>query len=397
MDCCVTACCPRLVALGGGYGAVVLAGPRCRRRVALHSCVAAGRSSFAVGEELSCLALRYGSGGREEEGVRDRSRRLHRLLAGEAAALQGICDPKNSHLKELHPTATENLQLFKADLLDYESVASAITGCEGVFHVASPVFLARTEVIEPAVTGTLNVLKACSEAKVKRVVVVSSIAAVAVSPDAKDKILDEDAWSDAEYCRKIETWYCLSKTLAEREALNYGEKHGLNVVTVCPSYAIGPLLQPTLNASSMVLINMLNGLSSILFFCTIRTLEDITHGLILCSPHRHVAGTHNSMENILYYFVDVRDVADALYLVYKNPEASGRYICGPCEVKLSDLIHMLRSLYPNYKYSEKFTEAKSFTVHSEKLEKLGWRYRTLKESLIDSIEFYRNAGFIDRA
>ncbi|XP_042450521.1 cinnamoyl-CoA reductase 1-like [Zingiber officinale] len=300
---------------------------------------------------------------------------LVKLLLSKGYVVHGTVrdpsDPKNSHLKELHPTATENLQLFKADLLDYESVASAITGCEGVFHVASPVFLARvpnpeTEVIEPAVTGTLNVLKACSEAKVKRVVVVSSIAAVAVSPDAKDKILDEDAWSDAEYCRKIETWYCLSKTLAEREALNYGEKHGLNVVTVCPSYAIGPLLQPTLNASSMVLINMLNG-------------------------------THNSMENILYYFVDVRDVADALYLVYKNPEASGRYICGPCEVKLSDLIHMLRSLYPNYKYSEKFTEAKSFTVHSEKLEKLGWRYRTLKESLIDSIEFYRNAGFIDRA
>jgi len=31
------------------------------------------------------------------------------------------------------------LQLLKADLLDYSSVASAIAGCEGVFHVASPV------------------------------------------------------------------------------------------------------------------------------------------------------------------------------------------------------------------------------------------------------------------
>ncbi|KAG6467868.1 hypothetical protein ZIOFF_072432 [Zingiber officinale] len=306
-------------------------------------------------------------------------------------------DPKNAHLKELHPTATENLHLFKVDLLDYESVASAIAGCEGVFHLASPVPSIRVDVIEPAVTGTLNVLKACSEAKVQRLVVVSSVAAVVVSPDATDKISGEGAWSDAEYCRKTENWYCLSKTLAEHEAMNYGEKHGLDVVTVCPAYVIGPLLQPTLNASSMVLINMLNGLSSILVFCTIRTLGDITYGLILYSPHRHVAGTHNSMDNILYYFVDVRDVADALYLVYEKPEASGRYICGPCEVKLSDLIHMLRSLYPNYKYPEKFTEPKSFTLHSEKLEKLGWRYRTLKESLIDSIEFYRNAGLIDNA
>jgi hypothetical protein len=45
---------------------------------------------------------------------------------------------KNAHLKALEG-AGERLQLLKADLLDYNSVASAIVGCEGVFHVASPV------------------------------------------------------------------------------------------------------------------------------------------------------------------------------------------------------------------------------------------------------------------
>lgn len=61
------------------------------------------------------------------------------------------------------------------------------------------------EVIAPAVTGTLNVLKACSEAKVKRVVVVSSVAAVSMSPNwPKGKIRDENCWSDEEYCRKTE-------------------------------------------------------------------------------------------------------------------------------------------------------------------------------------------------
>ncbi|KAK7820107.1 putative anthocyanidin reductase [Quercus suber] len=45
------------------------------------------------------------------------------------------------------------------------------------------------EVIEPAVKGTLNVLKACLEAKVKRVVVVSSFAAVAMNPSwPKDQV-----------------------------------------------------------------------------------------------------------------------------------------------------------------------------------------------------------------
>ena len=47
-------------------------------------------------------------------------------------------DDKNAHLKALEG-AGERLQLVRADLLDYESVASAVAGCEGVFHVASPV------------------------------------------------------------------------------------------------------------------------------------------------------------------------------------------------------------------------------------------------------------------
>ena len=56
--------------------------------------------------------------------------------------------------------------------------------------------------IEPAVKGTLNVLKACVEAKVKRVVVVSALAALMMNPSwPKDQVIDETCWSDKEYCR----------------------------------------------------------------------------------------------------------------------------------------------------------------------------------------------------
>lgn len=49
-----------------------------------------------------------------------------------------VDDEKNRHLKKLDK-ATENLKLFKADLLDYDSLRSPISGCEGVFHTACPV------------------------------------------------------------------------------------------------------------------------------------------------------------------------------------------------------------------------------------------------------------------
>lgn len=53
--------------------------------------------------------------------------------------------------------------------------------------------------------GTLNVLKACVEANVKRVVYVSSVAALFMNPVwSKNRILDEKCWSDQEYCKKTE-------------------------------------------------------------------------------------------------------------------------------------------------------------------------------------------------
>lgn len=61
----------------------------------------------------------------------------------------------------------------------------------------------------------------------------------------------------------LQNWYCLSKTLAEKEALAYADKHGLDVVTVCPSMVFGPLLQSTVNASSLFLVNILKGVSVI--------------------------------------------------------------------------------------------------------------------------------------
>jgi nucleoside-diphosphate-sugar epimerase len=52
-------------------------------------------------------------------------------------------DAKNAHLLALDGAA-ERLRLFKADLLDYGSMAAAVAGCDVVFHVACPVLAAST-------------------------------------------------------------------------------------------------------------------------------------------------------------------------------------------------------------------------------------------------------------
>ncbi|GMP61888.1 hypothetical protein CsSME_00024180 [Camellia sinensis var. sinensis] len=75
-------------------------------------------------------------------------------------------------------------------MLEYEGLCSAIASCTGVIHLASPTPFEHipipnpeVEFVESAIKGTRNVQNACLKAKVKKVVVVSSVAAVMVNPN----------------------------------------------------------------------------------------------------------------------------------------------------------------------------------------------------------------------
>ena len=56
------------------------------------------------------------------------------------------------------------------------------------------------------------------------------------------------------------------------------------------------------------------------------------------------------MKNLPWNIVDVRDVADALLLVYEKVESSGRYICAPDQISTNDIVNLLKKSYPNYNY-----------------------------------------------
>ncbi|XP_048227026.1 cinnamoyl-CoA reductase 1 isoform X2 [Ricinus communis] len=282
---------------------------------------------------------------------------LVKLLLSKGYVVHGTvrdpCDDKNAHLKQLENAAV-NLKLFKADLLNYESLSPAIRGCTGVFHVASPLphpsqLTSKEELMEPAVTGTQNVLDASSKAKVKKVIVVSSLAAIVLNPSwPKDQVMDEECWSDLEFCEAIKNWYFLSKTAAEKEAWAFAKRCNLNILTVCPALIIGPLLQPTMNATSLHLLQLLR---------------------------------------------DVRDAAESLLIVYENPEAEGRYICSSHEMRTQDLINKLKLMYPHYNYPKSYSGERMLAkVSSNKLQDLGWKYRPMDETLIDAVKNYEEIG-----
>lgn len=71
--------------------------------------------------------------------------------------------------------------------------------------------------------GTLNVLESCKEAKVKQVILTSSVAAVTDSPDNNHTYTEAD-WNTTSGLNRNPYYY--SKTLAERAAWDFVEKLG---------------------------------------------------------------------------------------------------------------------------------------------------------------------------
>jgi nucleoside-diphosphate-sugar epimerase len=284
-------------------------------------------------------------------------------------------DPKKTeHLRALDG-AKERLHLLKAELLEEGAFDSVIDGCDAVFHTASPVAFIVTnpqpDLIDPAVNGTLNVLRSCAKtSSVKRVVVTSSMAAVSFNgrPLAPDVVVDETWFSDPSFCKESKKWYVLSKTLAEEAAWQFAKENGIDLVTLNPSLVIGPMLQPTLNLTVEMFFNILNGAETF--------------------PNEH------------YRYVDVRDVAYAHILAFEVPSANGRYILSGTVMHASYVVKMLREHYPTLKLPDKCSDKiglfpTAYQVTKEKAKGLGVKFTPFEVTLKDTVESLKEKGFLN--
>jgi len=278
-------------------------------------------------------------------------------------------DCKYKHLRELEG-AKERLELVKADILDYQSLATVIQGCHGVFHMACLLNDNPEQVIEPAVNGTRNVMEVCAEMGVKRVVVTSSIGAVYMDPHRDPlAIVDDDCWSDLDYCMQTKNWYCYAKTLAEKLAREIAEKRNLEMVVLNPSLVLGPLLQPAMNASTAHIM-------------------------------KYLTGSAKTYANLTQAYVDVRDVAAAHILVYETPSARGhRYLCAESNLHRGDLVHMLAELCPHYPLPTKCSDEKNprkqpYKFSNQKLRDLGLSFTPLNKCLADTVASLHDKGFL---
>uniref|UniRef100_A0A0D9XF67 NAD-dependent epimerase/dehydratase domain-containing protein n=1 Tax=Leersia perrieri TaxID=77586 RepID=A0A0D9XF67_9ORYZ len=221
---------------------------------------------------------------------------------------------KVSHLWRL-PGAKERLQLVRADLME--------------------------EMLIPAINGTLNVLRSCKKNPfLKRVVLTSSSSTL---------------------------WYALAKISAEKAAWEFAKENSIDVVTVLPSFVIGPSLSHELSVTASDILGLLQG----------DTERFSSYGRM--------------------GYVHIDDVASCHILVYETPQATGRYLCNSVVLDNNELVALLAKQYPIFPIPRRLRNPygkQSYQLNTSRIQQLGLKFKGVEEMFGDCVESLKDQGHL---
>ncbi|GMY31525.1 putative anthocyanidin reductase [Fagus crenata] len=289
-----------------------------------------------------------------------------------------VRDPaKSLYLLSLWPGSNQ-LRLFKADLQEEGSFDEAVKGCDGVFHVAASMKFSvlanedietyvQTNIIDPEIKGTLNVLKACLKSKsVKRVVFTSSISTITAKDSSCNwrPFVDESCQTPVDHVWKTKAsgWvYVLSKLLTEEAAFRFANENGTDLVSVITTTVGGPFLTFDVPSSIRVLLSPITGDPE--FF-------------------RILSSVNTRMGSIA--LVHIEDICDAHIFLMEHTKAEGQYICCAQNCIMPKLVKHLAEEYPisTIRSVEKENDLEHPDISSKKLRNLGFNYKYGVEDII---------------
>lgn len=206
-----------------------------------------------------------------------------------------------------------NCEVVQADITNKASFVKALQGVETFYAVGASFKLwakdPKKEIYDVNIQGTRNTIEAAAEAGVKRIVYVSSIAALdythlptkesnGYNPDRRDM-------------------YYNSKNDGEKQAFELARKLGIELVSVMPSAMIGSEASLPLNVSYSVLKLILN-----------KQIPVDT--------------------KITLNWIDVKDVAEGCYLAAQKGRSGERYILANEQcMTITDTTKLADQLYPD--------------------------------------------------
>jgi dihydroflavonol-4-reductase len=198
------------------------------------------------------------------------------------------------------------VEVVTGDVREFESLVRAFDGADVVFHLAGIITISsgrRGLLNEVNVLGTRNVVRACRQAGVRRLVYTSSVHALPEPPHGTPVCETGEFTPDA-----LLGDYAQSKARASIEVLE-GVRQGLDAVLVFPSGIIGPFDFRGSEMGELIL--------------------DIARGRL----GAYVDGA--------YDFVDVRDVVQGLVLAAEKGRAGEGYILSGEKITVRDLLTLV--------------------------------------------------------
>ncbi|XVF22406.1 hypothetical protein REPUB_Repub12eG0169700 [Reevesia pubescens] len=303
------------------------------------------------------------------------------------ATLRNLGELSKVELLKSFPHADTRLMLFQADMYNPNEFEEAIHGCTFVFHVATPFQHTAgsqfKDTTEATVSSINSIAMACIKSgSVRRLIYTASVCSASPMKDDgngfKDS-MDETCWTPLSlsfvYSDDYLKAYTESKTLAEKELLNYesnARDGGLEVVTLACGVVGGDTVLSYTPGSVASLISMLTNHSS---------------------PYRAWRFTEELLGKIP--IVHINDVCEAHIFCMENPSISGRFLCASSYVSSAEIANFYQLYYPEFHVKQEYLDGPKTDIKwgSTRLIEKGFEYKCdLKMIIDDSIRCGRRTG-----
>lgn len=259
---------------------------------------------------------------------------------------------------------------------------------DAVMHVASPFYYSATditrELLDPSIIGTKSLLRAIADygASLKTVIFTSSYAAILDSykPNTIDHTYTVADWNPLtleDAFKNTLNGYRASKLLAEKAAWEFVETHkpGFSLVTICPTLAFGPVIQPLESLGDL------------------NTSSQRIHGFISGDFKSQIPDTGASF----FLWIDVRDLALAHVKAMENQlitQYNKRYLLTAGYFTNKEICQIIEQSFPEYRNVLPSCEGDAGGYPKEGVygfdngpptDELGLKYRTLEESVTSTV------------
>jgi len=268
------------------------------------------------------------------------------------------------------------VNLYEADLLKEGAFDEVVQGADFVFHTASPFHYkytdAQKEIVDPAVQGTMNVLRSVARTpSVKRVILTSSNAAIQ-HPQPDEYVFSEADWNL--WANLENDAYSLGKRLAEQAAWEFAEGKHFALAVANPAFVLGPVLTARADGTS------------------IEALQQTLNGTF----------AETGVPPFNFGVVDVRDLAELHVRLAENPNASGRHlICGDTGIPYMQYAQILRDSgqFGAYKLPTKVNgQVTSFPHYNTRKvrEQVGLSFIPIEKTIVDMANSLIQFGLVPK-